>query len=316
MNCFVSTFDGKQYELSAPLNWKFSYGLGSPCDAFELSCVWEPGSEKIMSGATRFSASHEGNPVFTGIVDDYTCSYDSNGGQLELSGRGLQGLLLDNESLPVEYQVATAADILRDHVSPYGISLQSPSSLGAVSGFGVSTGQSEWSVIHDFACYYGGIVPRFNPQGQLILSPWDDQDVLSIDDKTVLTRLAYGEKRYGVLSQVAVRDKTRLATETVSDTEFQQRGGLCRRVVTTAGRSTSAAMRYSAQFQLRASRAERVRCELTVPSLFFAFPGQLVWLQRKGFGANGTYRVAEAVTGVNSGGGYTELVLGETDLLI
>lgn len=50
--------------------------------------------------------------------------------------------------------------------------------------------------------------------------------------------------------------------------------------------------------------------------LFSAFPGELVKVERSGFDGNGIYRVAEATVGVNGNGGYTELVLRETDLLI
>lgn len=312
----MTCYDGTAYALPAILDWEFSYGLGSPCDAFELTCVWEPGMETLMAAAVRFRAIHEGTTVFTGVVDEYDCVRDEEGSRLELSGRGMQALLLDNESLPMEYQTATVGDILRDHVTPYGITLAGTSSLGAVAGFTVSTGQSEWNVVHDFACYYGGIVPRFDREGQLILTGWQDEASVVLGDGTSFTRLSYGEKRYGVLSQVVVRDRSRKVTETVNDTEFQARGGRCRRVVTTTGKSTSAAMRYSGQFQLRASRAERVRCEVTVPGLFHAFPGQLATADWIGFAANGLYRVAEAVTGVDGSGAYTRLTLGETDILV
>ena len=316
MEAYVTCYDGTAYALPVVLEWEFSYALGSPCDAFSLTCVWEPGMETLMAAAVRFRAAHGGQTVFTGVVDEYDCIRDERGGRLELSGRGMQALLLDNESLPMEYQTATVQDILRDHVSPYGIELAGSSQLGAVAGFTVSTGESEWSVVYDFACYYGGIVPRFDREGRLILSGWQDETAVVLGDGSAFTRLSYGEKRYGVLSQVVVRDRSRKVTETVNDTEFQARGGRCRRVVTTTGKSDSAAMRYSGQFQLRASRAERVRCEVTVPGLFHAFPGQLVTADWIGFAANGVYRVAEAVTGADSTGSYTQLTLGETDIRV
>lgn len=316
MEAYVTCYDGTEYILPAMLEWKFSYGLGSPCDAFEITCVWEPGAEKTMGAAVRIRAVNDGAVVFTGVVDEYVCVRDETGSRMELSGRGLQGLLLDNEALPVEYQTATVKDIIGRHVAPYGIEVSGGVTLGAVKGFAVTSGRSEWSVVHDFACYYNGVVPRFDRQGRLILSGWEDGNTVLLGDDTAVTRLTYGEKRYGVLSRVVVRDRSRNVTETVEDRPFLEKGGCCRRVVTTTGKSTSAAMRYSGEYQLRASRAERVRCEVAVPGAFFAFPGQLVKMERSGFGGNGTYRVAEAVTGVDGNGEYTELVLGETDLLI
>lgn len=316
MECYVTCYDGREYALPTVLEWELSYGLGSPCDAFSLTCVWEPGTETLMADAIRFRAVHLSETVFTGVVDDYRCLRDSRGGRLELSGRGMQALLLDNESLPVEYQTATVDDIVANHVAPYGIGLAGPSSLGAVAGFAVETGQSEWNVVHSFACYYGGIVPRFDRLGGLILSGWEDGSPVLLGDGSAFTQLSYGEKRYGVLSQVVVRDRARGVTQTVDDAGFQARGGRCRRVVTTTGRSTSAAMRYSGEYPLRASRAERVRCQITVPELFAVYPGQLVQVSWDGFAANGLYRVAETVLSGGSGGVYTELTLGETDILV
>lgn len=315
MKAWVVGYDGAKYSLPEIVQWEFCYGLGSPCDSFQVVCLWEPGAEKLLADAVRFFAEEDGQRVFTGVLDEYACILDADGSRLELSGRGMQALLLDNEALPVEYQLVTAEDILRRHAAPYGISLAGTCTLGAAAGFSVTSGQSEWSVIHDFACYHGGIVPWFDREGRLVLSGWPDVR-RRLGDQAAVTSLRYAYKRYGVLSQVVVRDRTREVNETVNDTAFQNRGGSCRRVVCTAGRSTSSAMRYSGQYQLRASRAELETCEATVAELFAAWPGELMDVERSGCGANGAYRVREAAVGMNGQGAYTRLTLGPTDLLI
>ena len=316
MKACISCFDGKSYELPAVLEWEFSYGLGSPCDAFELTCVWDPGAEKAMAAATRFWASDGGERVFTGIVDEYRCVRDESGSRLELSGRGMQGLLLDNETLPVEYQKATLKDIVHGHVTPYGIEVIGGTERSAVKGFAAESGQSEWSVLREFVCGYHGVVPYFDRMGRLVLSGWEDEERILIDDAAAVTRLAYGEKRYGVFSQVVVRNRDKGTTKTVGNENFIGQGGMCRRVMTVNGNADSSGMRDTGEYQLRASRAERICCEVTLAGLFCAFPGQLVTMERSGFGGNGVYRVAEVVTGVNGQGAYTELVLRETDLLV
>ena len=50
--------------------------------------------------------------------------------------------------------------------------------------------------------------------------------------------------------------------------------------------------------------------------LFFAWPGEQMRVERTGFGGNGTYRVAESVTGVDDSGSYTKVTLGPPDFLI
>ena len=317
MECWVTTGGGEKLTLPESVRWELCHGTGVPCDSFFVRCLWESGQERLLSGACRFYAQWEGERVFTGVVDEFACLCGADGLYLEMSGRGMAALLLDNEAMPAQYQLATRSDLVADHVSPYGVEAVGGWSLPAVSGFTVGSGVSEWSVVQEFACYHGGVVPRFDRWGRLVLDPHQDGGAgLRLTDAVPLTAWEYREERHGVLSQVAVRRRSSWDTQWVSDPDFIAQGGMARRVVTVPNATGSAAMRYSGQFQLRASRAERVRCEVTVPGLFHAFPGQLVTADWIGFAANGVYRVAETVTGADSTGSYTQLTLGETDILI
>ena len=314
MEAWLVSWDGSRMELPVLLKWEFSYAVGSPCDSFALTCLWEQGAERALEDAVELRAVHEGETVFRGRVDEYACIRDGKGSRLEVSGRGMQALLLDNESLPMEYQLATVADVLANHVAPYGIETVG-GGLRAVEKFVVESGQSQWNVVRQFACAHNGIVPRFDREGRLVLSGWED-DVRVLGDGVPVTGLRWEKRRYGVLSQVVVRDRARKVTETVTDQDFTAKGGCCRRVITTPRRTGSAAMRDTARYQMRVSRAEEVQCVVDIPRLFAAWPGELVELNRAGFGGNGRYRVAEAVTGVDQRGRYTKLVLGPEDLLI
>ena len=111
----------------------------------------------------------------------------AEGLRLEVSGRGMAALLLDNEALGQDYGTATLEDILRDHVAPYGIELSGEASLPAVSPFSVSTGSSEWAVLYEFAQYCGGVCPRFDRAGRLVLKGWTEVENLAISDATPLT---------------------------------------------------------------------------------------------------------------------------------
>ncbi len=75
-------------------------------------------------------------------------------------------------------------------------------------------------------------------------------------------------------------------------------------------------MRYTADYQLRAARRERVRMRITVAGGFLAWPGQLVSVELDGCGASGRYRVAQSEVACGSDGLSTTLVLGETDAMI
>ena len=316
MECWVELGDGSALTLPAATEWKFRYGTGLPCDSFFLRCLWDGGREKELSAACLFFAQWNGERVFTGVVDEFACVCGGDGRYLELSGRGMAARLLDNEAMPVQYQRCTRADLAANHVAPYGVTAVGGESLPPVSGFSVSGGVSEWSVVNEFACAYGGVVPRFDRLGRLILDKHRDDEVVEIGDLTPVTEWEYREDRYGVLSRVAVRRRSDWGTQWVEDPEFLAQGGCARRVITVPNSTGTAAMRYSADYQLRASRKERVRLTLTAAGAFLAWPGQLVEIKRTGFGANGRYRVAQTEAACGSGGLTTTLVLGEPDSMI
>lgn len=313
---YLTCWDGTRYALPRFLKWKFEYTAGVPCDSYLVTCLWEAGLEGVLSDAVEFSALENGETVFEGVVDEWETRWEENGSTLVLSGRGMAARLLDNEAEAADYVVATGEDILRDHVTPHGVAVGEVGELPAVSGFSVKSGSSEWQVVYDFARYYGGVAPRFDRAGRLVLSPWRDGKTVVVDAATPVTEFLYRERRYGVLSEILVRDKTRMAVERVENERFARKGGRCRRVMTMPGRSAYQAMRYDGTFQLRQSEREWVRVELTVPRLYFAWPGELVRLERNGFGHNGLYRVLEAAVSAGENGGQTHLVLGERDAMV
>ena len=310
----VRGWDGTDRALPPCLSWRLAYGPGVPCDSFLLTCPWEPGGETFERGM-EVVLTYQGAVCFRGLVDEVEHRISERGGEMELAGRGMAARLLDNEALPAEYQVATTADILRDHVEPYGIQVAEAGDLPPVSGFSISSGESEWSALYQFARYYGGVSPRFDREGRLYLTPFPDREALVVDGTVAVARLCWRERRYGVLSQVLVRDRTTLAVEPVDNAPFQAQGGLRRQVLTMPGKSSYQAMRYSGTFQIDRSRAEQREVELTVPALFFAWPGDLVRLERPGWGCNGLWRVREAVVTAGDAGGETALVLADPDLV-
>ena len=313
MTALLYCWDGRQIRLPDVTEWKFQYGTGTPCDSFWLRCLWEPEEEDVLAETVEFSALEDGERVFTGVVDECERGWDSQGGFLVLSGRGMAARLLDNEALGADYQVATLEDILRDHVTPYGIQVGARAQLPAVPNFSVAVGSSEWQVLYQFCRYYGGILPRFDRQGQLILTPWEEGRRLVLGPETGTVSLTLRDQRYGVLSQVLVRDRTSGAVQTVTDADFARRGGMCRRVLTMPGKSSYQAMRYSGEYQLAVARRELRQAEVELPGAFLAWPGDLVELELARPVARGLWRVRESVCGLDEKGTYTRLTLGAPD---
>ena len=312
MEAVLHCWDGSQIALPQVTEWKFQYGLGTPCDSFEVRCLWEP-EEDLLAEAVSFTADEGGQRVFTGLVDECERGWNEQGSFLTISGRGMAARLLDNEALGMDYQVATWQDILRDHVTPYGIEAAAGAKLTAVPGFSVAVGSSEWQVVYEFCRYYGGITPRFDRLGRLVATPWETGEKLVLSEDTGITALTLRDQRYGVLSQILVRDRTTGAVQTVENQDFARRGGRCRRVLTMPGKSSYQTMRYSGRYQLDQSAQELRQLELELPGAFLAWPGDLVEVRLVKPVGRGLWRVAEAVSGMDEAGTYTRLVLGNTD---
>ena len=316
MTGYVTDWRGVRWTLPNLLSWRLEYTAGVPCDSFWLRCTWD-GDNTTRPGAwVAFSAWHEGVQVFAGVVDECEVTVSGQGRVLELSGRGMAALLLDNEALGQDYGVATQADILRDHVTPYGIQAAPGAALPAVNRFSVATGSSEWSVVYDFARYHGGVAPRFDRWGRLVLTGWSDSQERVVGDGAPVTRLACRDRRYGVLSQVLVRDRYSGAVETVENAAFRSAGGRARRVITMPGRSSYKAMRYTGRFQLDKSAAELEWLEVTVAQPFCAWPGDLVRVERGGWDRSGLYRAVRVTTAMDDTGYWSRLELARPDFVV
>ena len=161
LNCY----DGKAYTLPNPVAWRLDYGLGSPCDSFWVKTLWSVGQEETLAAGTRMQVFHDGALCFVGVVDECEVRWSEEGCVAELSGRGLQALLLDNQAEAADFGQATLGEILRRYVTPFGIRLAKPVSLPAAAGFSVGSGSSCWKVLYDFARYHGGATPRFTRTG-------------------------------------------------------------------------------------------------------------------------------------------------------
>ena len=301
-------WDGRRIRLPDAVEWRFQYGCGTPCDSFQLTCLWEPDSGNDLAEAVSFTAEENGERLFTGVVDECERGWDTAGGTLTVAGRGMAARLLDNEALGADYQVATVEDILRDHVAPYGIETVRGAELPPVPGFSVDAGSSEWQVLYSFARYHGGVQPRFDAYGSLTVAA-EEPGRVAVDDRTGVTAVSWRDKRYGVWSEVLVQDRGSLSPQRMVNEGFLRQGGRCRRVMTMPGRSAYQAMRYSGQFQLDRSYEERFTLELTVPGAYFCEPGDRVAVALSRPALAGTWTVGETEAVLDGGGSRVKLKL-------
>ena len=283
------------WELPELLSWELLRTGGVPCDSFEAVCPYTPEMAEAVHLAVSFLLLDGERLMLHGFVDQAVTEESARRGRcVTFRGRGYAARLLDNEARPMTCQGTTLRELIRGHVTPYGIHCRSCAEIRAEGEFTVPAGCSEWKLLEDFCRAYGGFTPRFDRQGRLLAVPEEDGGGrLVIDDGTELLSLRRREDHYGVLSEVLVLDKRAGSSYTARNEEFLRRGGRRRQVLCTPGRSTWQAMRYTGDYQLRRSREGEVELELTLPGVRDAEPGEIVELRRTGLGLAGTYRLAE-----------------------
>ena len=145
----LHTYDGLSYDLPMLLNWDIDLTGAVPCDSMSLTCLYDGGMADVLPKAERFTAFREGEIMLHGVVDAYEISLSRQGLLVTVEGRGLAALLLDNESEAFSYEQAPLSDILRNHVEPYGISVETRQQVSG-SNYAVASGSSQWKALLGF----------------------------------------------------------------------------------------------------------------------------------------------------------------------
>ena len=300
---------GVIHTLSPPLDWELCYTTGVPCDSFHYICVWNVGDNAPLAQFARFIAKEGTKVVFYGVVDECQVRQSGTGSLLEISGRGMAGLLLDNEAYGRDYGVATLTDILKNHVEIHGIEVHVDCEVKSVRGFTVKSGTSDWSVLYDFCSYHGGVVPRFNRSGQLVISGVNDKKAIMIGQDAPLTERTYRYNRYGVPSEILVRNRHTQHHEILRNESFYELGGRCRRVMNSASMERFQGVKYDAQFRLDKESGSLVSIAIEIATWFDISVGELLDISRSDWDWNGIYRVVEVVVSGDRGGLCTRLEL-------
>ena len=308
MTGYVTTCDGAVYALPVLLAWELRYTGGEPCDSFSVRCAYEPAMAETLRRANRFRAAEEdGETVFFGVIDEVEAVCDEMGRHLELAGRGMAALLMDNEAEAATYQRASTAEILRRHVAPYGITCGAYDEVYAP--YKVASGSSEWKALSDFTRLCGGFTPYFERDGSLLLTKKRDFPRVVIDGDLPVTALRYRDKRYGVLSEAVIVDRSTRVKQIVKNENFYTRGGRCRRIFYAPAKSGTQAMRYTGAYQIERSAENAETLEVTAAARIDAKPETVVSVSGSALGVTGGFRVKEVVRRFGETGETTALIM-------
>ena len=291
MTGYIISSSGAETELPPFLSWDVCHGLGEPCDWFEVSFIYYSHQLSKLQSACRFRAEHNGATVFTGVVDEYSISIDEHGSVVTISGRSPAALLLDNELPAASYATLSSESLISSFITPYGIGQVVSGAAKTLGSFSVSTGESAWSAVKRFSRYAWGTTPFFTPEGVLILNGRQGSNITVDADKDAHA-VKLRDERYGIISDVCVKNRVTGASYTVRNEDFIARGGKSHRELTVPKTTGADAARYTAEYQIAESVRGRHLIELTLTKQFACFPGDIIELSSTALGVSGSYRVS------------------------
>lgn len=299
--------DGRKKTLPTLLNWRFVHTDGSSSDSFSLAFCYDSQWEPLLKMAVRFEGWENSTLRFYGIVDEYEVCWDENGLVAEVHGRGLAGLLMDNQVAEKEYYWVRLGDILRNYVTPYGIKAVNYERNYRLTSYAVDYGECCWDALCGFCLWAAGVQPRFLPDGTLVIS--SGQGTKRTIGESCIQKTLWRQTRYGVYSTVAAKYVGTYYEPKVNDSAFLAMGGCATHRMTIPRKNRCRAGLKSALRTLQDSKKEFRILEVTVPELFYAQPVDVITAELTKIGVTGNFQVVETENSLSSDGSLCKLRL-------
>lgn len=309
MKGIVILNDGSRVVLPVLTAWQMVYTDGTSSDSFSVTFLWESSWEEILSRAVRFEAWDGKVQRFCGIVDEYEVNWGQEGTVAELFGRGMSGLLMDNEVAEQQYYWVYLADILRNYVEPYRLPAVQYRENYFLTDYAVDYGGNCWDALSGFCLWAAGVQPRFLEDGTLVISGEAGERRI-LNPETVQSAL-WRQTRYGVYSRVMAKYVGTYYEDQVDNEAFSRLGGCATHRMTIPRKNRCRAGLSSPQQVLWNSAKDYRVLEVTLPELFWASPVDLVQVQLPKLGIAGNFQVMEAENEVDQQGRRCKLRMRE-----
>lgn len=306
MTGYVMNAAGESAQLPVLTQWEvLRCGGEDGCDSFFCMFPVEATDAQLLENAVTFYAEHDGERVFTGVVDEVNLTLDERGRLGRVDGRGMAARLLDNQTRSAEYDSAQLSDILRDYVTPFGIQTVC-ASLPPVAHFAVDTGDTCRQAVWGYVRHAGAAPPRFDAYGRLLIGQSAEQ--FSLTQAAAPFDVRYTRTRYGVLTEVV---EVRAATGADVKITTNPRDGLlsARRVTVVSGTTVRAERRTGAQAIALSERDGRL-VELSLSGAFLAQPDERCMLSLPTLGIAGDFTVRTVRSRASGAGEICTITMG------
>ncbi len=167
------TAGGDRFLLGEPQEAALSFDRDAPADGFKARFPVAAALEEMVR--VRVFAGRR--QVFAGIVDEQNTRISGDGLTLELVGRSLEALLLDNEA-PPGIVTSPSLEVLEARLlTPLGLRLGEGDRASRPGEMNIEKGKSCWSVLAGFCRDFLGTTPYVEPDGTVQCAGQAEQQV-------------------------------------------------------------------------------------------------------------------------------------------
>lgn len=188
-------------EFRNPVNMSIVSSRDAPADSFRAvfavcGKIPELYSVKVLDGS---------DIIFFGFIDEQTETMTDNGVLLEISARGPESILLDNEAMPQTYCMPTMKILFERHFKPLGFKGVVGGEKAFPGDLVVSKGMSEWQVLSNFCkkfCNTGPIV-----RSDLVIETGENSqpDTIYIGENSPIIKISRTISRSAPISDIYSR---------------------------------------------------------------------------------------------------------------
>lgn len=204
MLSFVFTdINGVEVKASSPVSLSINIEENVPCDDMSAVFAYFECDELCYA-----KVIDDNEVVFTGVVDEQQTILSEDGQYIKVLCRSMAAKLVDNESVPISYMHPTTDVIASNHLTPFGLKVDTTDNTTFYGTQTVKKGATNWQAVEDFCKNAYNTTPRVNELGELefFRKSTDDKVVFSNDGAGIKYLKFYESiKRCEEISKVKIK---------------------------------------------------------------------------------------------------------------
>lgn len=205
LELYGTTEDLQEVSLGDIISLTINREENVPADDLSVTLAYNQELPEIY----RVRLTDDEETVFKGIVDEQFTAADRNGAYNKIVARSMAALLLDNESIPMNYNQPSTSVIFKYHIEPFGFKDYKGANRIAAGTLSIPKGSTNWYVVESFTKKAFGSFPRVESDGTINFNGLKNESTVkfSRSDGVDYNSIKENKKRCKLLSNIRVKLK-------------------------------------------------------------------------------------------------------------